>query len=262
MGFTSVHGNKQIRVGEKVDKHNKKLSLVFIAAVVGFMVAIQIQTIKKPAERDTRDIWQLREALLKEKELQSKLLEEIRSNEEKIAAYDSKKKNSKEELLRSTLQELEVEAGMTEVTGPGIVLKIEPVYESIKLGEPVTNVVSPDLLKRLLNELNMYKAKYVSIDGQRIINTTVIRDINTETKIDGHSIKSLPINVKVVVDNIDTAERLYNQMKVSKSVEEFFIDNLRLTVSAPSTKVIVPAYENTIHVDDMKMAKADKGGSS
>ena len=77
----------------------------------------------------------------------------------------------------------------------------------------------------------MYEAKYVSIDGQRIINTTVIRDINTETKIDGHSIKSLPIEVKVVADNKQTAEKLYNRMKVSKSTEEFFIENLRLTVS-------------------------------
>ena len=57
------------------------------------------------------------------------------------------------------------------------------------MGAPVTKVVSPELLKRLLNELNMYDAKYVSIDGQRIINTTVIRDINNETKIDGHTLQ-------------------------------------------------------------------------
>jgi uncharacterized protein YlxW (UPF0749 family) len=246
----------------KVDKKNKKMSLVVIAIVIGFMIAIQFQTIKKPLVRDTRDIWQLREDLLKEKELQSNLLEEIRSNEEKLSAYDSKKKQSKEEALQNTLQELKVESGMTDVIGPGISLKIEPVYEDIKLGEPVTQVISPDLLKRLLNELNMYEAKYVSIDGQRIINTTVIRDINTETKIDGHSIKSLPIEVKVVTDNMKIAQELYNRMQVSKSAEEFFIDNLRLTVSIPNAKIVVPAYENSIHIQNMEMVKANKGGSS
>ncbi|WML46493.1 DUF881 domain-containing protein [Neobacillus sp. PS3-40] len=245
-----------------MDKKNKKMSLVVIAIVIGFMIAIQFQTIKKPLVRDTRDIWQLREDLLKEKELQSNLLEEIRSNEEKLSAYDSKKKQSKEEALQNTLQELKVESGMTDVIGPGISLKIEPVYEDIKLGEPVTQVISPDLLKRLLNELNMYEAKYVSIDGQRIINTTVIRDINTETKIDGHSIKSLPIEVKVVTDNMKIAQELYNRMQVSKSAEEFFIDNLRLTVSIPNAKIVVPAYENSIHIQNMEMVKANKGGSS
>ena len=62
--------------------------------------------------------------MLKEKELQSNLLSEIRSNDEKIASYESKKKQSKEEALRDTLQELKMEAGMTDITGPGIILKL------------------------------------------------------------------------------------------------------------------------------------------
>jgi uncharacterized protein YlxW (UPF0749 family) len=250
------------KVGEKVDKQKKKISLVFITVIIGFMIAIQFQTFKKPKERDTRDIWQLREAILQEKELQSKLVTEIRSNEEKLAAYDTKKKKSKEEALRNTLKELKVESGLTDVTGPGMVLKIAPVYEEIQLGEPVTNEISPELLKRLLNELNMYEAKYVSIDGQRIINTTVIRDINGETKIDGHSIKNLPIEVMVVTDSMKTAQELYNRMQVSKSAEEFFIDNLRLTVSAPMANMVVPAYKSPIHIRNMEIVKINKGGSS
>lgn len=224
------------------------------------MLAIQFQTVKKPVERDTRDIWQLREALLQEKGVQSDLLTEIRSNEDKLSAYDSKRKQSKEQALRDTMQELKKEAGMTDVTAPGIILKIEPIDEEIEMGAPVTKVVSPELLRRLLNELNMYEAKYVSIDGQRVINTTVIRDINGETKIDGHTIKDLPIEVKVAVDNKSAAEKLYNRMKVAKSMEEFFIENLRLTVSVPNSTITVPAYENPIHIRFLEPIK--EGGSS
>ena len=231
-----------------------------IAAIVGFMIAIQFQTVKKPVERDTRDVWQLREALLKEKELQSNLLTEIRSNEEKLSAYESKRKQSKEQALRTTINELKLEIGLTEVTGPGITLKIEPIYENITLGEPVSKVISPELLKRLLNELNMYEARYVSIDGSRVINTTVIRDINSQTKIDGHTINSMPIEVKVVVDDLKTAQKLSNRMQVSKSTEEFFIENLKLTVSAPNSAVTVPAYDNPIRIRNMDAVK--EGGSS
>jgi len=74
------------------------------------MIAVQFQTVQKPIERDTRDIWQLREALLKEKELETNLLKEIRSNDEKIDSYESKKKQSKEQTLKNTLQELKAEA--------------------------------------------------------------------------------------------------------------------------------------------------------
>lgn len=236
------------------------VSFTLIAVLVGFMIAIQFQTVKTPIERDTRDVWQLREALLKEKELQSNLLSEIRSNEEKLSAYESKRKQSKEQALRDTLQELKIEAGLTEIAGPGITLQIEPVIEDIKLGAPVTKVVSPELLKRLLNELNMFEAKYVAIDGQRIINTTVIRDINQETKIDGHTIKSLPVEVKVGVDDISSAEKLSNRMKVSKAIEEFFIENLRLSVSAPKPNISVPAYNNPMRIRYLEPIK--EGGDS
>lgn len=243
-----------------MDKPRVNLWFTLIATLVGFMVAIQFQTIKKPEERDTRDVWQLREALLKEKEIQSDLLSEIRSNEEKLSAYKSKREQSKEQALKDTLQELKIEAGLTDISGPGITLEIEPVIEDVQLGTPVTKVVSPDLLKRLLNELYMYDAKYVAIDGQRTINTSVIRDINGETKIDGHTIRNLPIKINVGVDDMSAAEKLSNRMKVSKARDEFFTESLRLTVSSSNPKVTIPAYENTIRIKYMEPIK--EGGGS
>jgi uncharacterized protein YlxW (UPF0749 family) len=244
-----------------VDKRKINISFTLIAALVGFMIAIQFQTVKKPVvERDTRDIWQLREALLKEKELQSNLLSEIRSNEVKLSAYESKRTQSKEQALKDTIQELKVEAGKTDITGPGITLLIEPVMEDVQLGAPVNDSVSPELLKRLLNELNMYEAKYVAIDGQRVINTTVIRDINGETKIDGHTLKGLPIEVKAGVDDMNTAEKLSNRMKVSKARDEFFTESLRLEVSASNPDITIPAYDNSIRVKYLEPIK--EGGGS
>jgi uncharacterized protein YlxW (UPF0749 family) len=108
----------------------------------------------------------------------------------------------------------------------------------------------------------MNEAKYVSIDGQRVINTTVIRDINTDTKIDGHTLKSLPVEVKVIVETRQKAEKLYNRMQGSKSTEEFFIDNLRLTISQPSENITIPAYDNPIHIRYMEPVKETKGGNS
>ncbi len=239
----------------------KKLSFAFIAAIIGFMVAIQFQTLKEPVVRDTRDTWQLREDLLKEKELQLKLLREISSNEEKIAQYETKRKQSKEQVLRETLEELKMEAGLSEVTGPGIILTIEPVYEELLLGKQVESV-SPDLLKRLVNELNMYDAQHISIGGRRVINTTVIRDINQETMIDGYALSRLPIEIKVIAENAQSAEKLFNRMQVSKSAEEFFIDNLRVKVHKPTEPVTVPAYDEALRIRYMEPVKPEEGGKS
>ncbi len=243
-----------------VDRQKITLRFTMISALIGFMIAVQFQTVTEPKVRDTRDIWQLREALLKEKELHYQLLTEIRSYEDKLSAYESEREQSKEKALRDTFQELKIETGLTEVTGPGVTLDIEPVIEDIKLGYTPAAAVSPDLLKRLVNELNMYEAESISIDGQRIINTTVIRDINSETKIDGHIIKSLPIEIKVVVKDLNTAEKLFNRMNVSKAKDEFFTESLRLTVTKPSAEIAVPAYENPIRIRYMEPVK--EGGGS
>lgn len=237
------------------------LSFSIIAAIIGLMVAIQFQTVREPEVRDTRDTWQLREDLMKEKELQSKLLLEIRSNEEKVAKYETERQQSKEEVLRETLTELKDEAGLTEVTGPGLTLSIAPAFNLVVDGDNPPSI-SPDMLKRLLNELNMYGAQQVSIDGERVINTTVIRDINRVTKINGHSLNRFPIEIKVIVENAEAAEKLYNRMKVSTVAEDFFIDNLEVKVNRPENELIIPAYQDAIRIRYMEPVKKDKGGGS
>ena len=61
-----------------------------------------------------------------------------------------------------------------------------------------------------------------ALNENRLINTSVIRDINGETKMDGYSLDRFPITIKVGVENIDTAEKLYNRMQVSKSCRRIF----------------------------------------
>ncbi|OCA85531.1 NgoFVII family restriction endonuclease [Bacillus sp. FJAT-27225] len=238
----------------------KNTNFAIITAIIGFMLAVQFQTIKEPVERDTRDIWQLREDLLKEKKLQSELLGEIRSIEDKLAAYETMRQQGKGQVLTETLEELKEAAGMTEVTGPGIIISIEPVFEEIILGSPISTSVTPDLLKRLTNELNMYEAKHISIDGQRIINSTVIREIAGETRIDGHSLRGLPIEIKVIAENVMDAEKISNKMKASQISEEFFIESLRLTVSEPSQDLTIEAYDSNIKLTNIKPAGSGEGG--
>ena len=236
-----------------------KISFTVITIIIGFMIAIQFQTVKEPVVRDTRDIWELREALLKEKEVNSSLLSETRSVEAKLEQYKTEQQSSPEQALKQTLEELRTEVGLTEKTGPGLILTIEPSMEEILLGEKVQNV-SPELLERLVNELNLYDAVDISIDGHRLINTSVIRDINGETKVDGNSIKKIPFEVRVLTKDLKAAKDLYSRMQVSRSVEDFFIDNLRVSISKPLEKVVVPPFNDSIRVRFMEPVK-ERGGN-
>ena len=232
-----------------------------ITLIAGFMIAVQFQTIKEPVVRDTRDTWELREDLIHEKKLELQLIDEIRSINGKIEEYEDESTKSKEAVLNETLAELKQEAGLTEVTGNGIVLKIEPVSSEILLGED-PGAVTSELLQRLVNELNLHGAEEIAINDNRYVNTTVIREINNVLKMDGNPLNRLPIEIKVIAKDANTAEKLFNYMKVSKSADEFFLSNLLLNVEMPNEPIKIPAYSNPINIHYLKPVGTSEGGDS
>lgn len=225
----------------------KKFQFTFITIVIGFMVAVMFQTTKQPVVRDTRDMWQLREDLKREQELQAAILKEIRTYEDQLRNYEVEQNNSKKAALQQTLAKLQKEAGLTEVKGPGIVLTIEPLFDESLIGQEVKSV-SPELLKRLINELNSYEAENVAVANQRIIATSVIRDINGRTKVNDYWLTQLPFKIKVIAKD---AEKLYNRMQVSNAPDEFAVENLKLSISQPLSEVTVPAYNDAIRVKNI-----------
>jgi uncharacterized protein YlxW (UPF0749 family) len=238
---------------------NKNIYIfTLIAILIGFMLAIQFQTTKEPVLRDTRDAWELREAIKRELEVQAELLKEIRKYEQIITKYESERKQGKETALRETLQELKEEAGLTNITGNGIVITIKDLFEEPMLGQAPKRV-SAELLRRLINELNIYGAQEISIHGQRIINTTPIREVNGFTTINNVRLQSVPIEVKVVAKD---AEKLYNRLIVSESIEfEFEIERLKLEISPPQKRINIPAYDESIRIKFIEPVKSEKGGS-
>jgi uncharacterized protein YlxW (UPF0749 family) len=229
-----------------------------ITILVGFMLAIQFQTTNEPIVRDTRDAWELREAIKNELEVKAELLREIRKYEETIENYDSERRLSREVALKKTLQELREEAGLTEIIGTGITLTIQDMFEEPILGQNRPQV-SAELLRRLINELNINGAKEISIAGQRYINTSAIRDVNGYTTINNFRLPNTPIEVKVMTDG---AERLYNRIVASESIQfEFEIEGLKIDISSPDSYITIPAYDGTIRIKYMEPVKNEKEGS-
>jgi uncharacterized protein YlxW (UPF0749 family) len=239
---------------------NKRIfTFSVITFVVGFMLAIQFQTTKKPEVRDTRDIWQVHEDLNKERKYQSELVKKIREVEDKISIYKSRSRELEIEGLQKSLYALKKKAGLTEVKGPGVIVMVEPILNESMLGQPYMTV-SPELLSRLINELNMYQVIAIAIDDQRIVSTSSIRDVNGRTQVNGRKLMPLPLTIKVVTKDIPTAEKLNKRMHVSQSVEEFIIEGLSLTTQGIN-EVVIPPYHDEQRVQFMKSVDEEKGGS-
>lgn len=239
--------------------NKQKVTFTVITVLVGFMLAVQFQTNQKPVVRDTRDIWQLREDLKKEQKLQRQLINEIQKKEQVLKEYAGSTERKKIESLQQQKEELMEKVGLTKVSGRGIILTVEPLMTEFMLGEGYYTI-PPQLLSRLINELNRYNAEAVAIAGQRIISISPIRDVNNMTYVNSSPLPPLPIEIKVLSKK---PEQLHNRMIVSQSIDEFAIENLKLT-STIVPEVTLPAYEEPIRIKYMKAVESsleEKKGS-
>ncbi len=229
-------------------KKKPLLSLTVLMMIFGVMVSIQFNSLQKPKIRDTRDVWELREDLSASKSKELELLKEIDKYDEMLKKYRNQEDQSKEAQLKQTLKDLKEKAGFTEVTGEGIELEITQLFSKDLTGEEVKNI-PPDLLKKLMNEANMYGAKYISINDHRVINTSVIRDINGSTKMDGYSLDGDIVNIKMISQQ---ADKLYSRLNVSDIGDLFAQENFSLSISHPKKKIHLKANDGAIQLNELK----------
>lgn len=233
-----------------------KILFSIIFASVGFMIAIQFQSTQNTEQRDTRDLWEVRKELQNQQKIQQQLYNKITELDEMVAQYEGKTQAAKVETLKESIQVLKREAGLTETSGEGIVIKVTPIFQNIGSEQSYPSV-SPGLLHRLINELNTYGATDIAISSERITNVSPIRDVNGHTYVNNHPIPPLPITIKVLSEN---ASRLMDYMKVSQSKDDFAIENLELEMSKRE-ELTLPAYEQVPKLKYLEVEKRETGES-
>lgn len=227
-----------------------------ILFVIGLMTAIQFNTINEPDSRDTRDVWEIRQELSREKQLHSELLSEIDTLDETLEKYQESESDSPEQALQETVETLRKEAGLTELTGPGLRIAIEPSPEAVATGQNIEQI-SPALLIRFVNEINRFNEIDLTIDGKRLINTSPIRDINGRTTVNGQPIGTPPLELTIVAGTFENAEKLYNHLNASPILDNFYIDNLSVDVKRPQKKITIEAYDEELGLDHLKAAEGE-----
>ena len=217
-------------------------------------MAVQYNTIRKPAERDTRDIWAIREELSEEKKRHSALLAEIRSLNDIVNRYEQSEETNRQVVLSETVESLKQHAGLTTITGPGVTLRINSAPELVAMGYDIEEM-SPDLLIQLTNALFKYGATNVAIDGNRIVHTTAIRDINGETTVNSVPLSSPPFEIYVGTNSYKDAKKMYNSVQASSFIDSFYLDNFSLIIEEPTDELTMPAFENSLTNDYLTEAK-------
>lgn len=220
------------------------------------MLAVQYNTVQNPAERETRDIWEIRQELASEQKRHSELLSHISELSEVVEKYEDTEFTNPEQIIQETVDQLQRQAGVLPMTGAGLTLMIEPSRELLQFGYEI-QPISPQLLIRLLNDLYRHGAKAVEIDGQRVTMHSAIRDINGKTTINSMPIDETNIEIKVITANGADAEKLSNVLLASTYRDEFFIDNLQLTIQPAQQHIRIDSTVNLPRTDYLAEIKGD-----
>lgn len=223
----------------------RMMILACALAVTGFMIAILFQSSDEPEMRDTRNMAELRQALMAEKERQQELNEEIDRQSDILQQLNQTE--DVEEVMEDVIHDLREQAGMTEVNGEGIVIEVTVSLDLDYTGGGIRSV-PPYLLRLLINELNIQGAEHIAIGDQRIVTTTAIRETNGRTLVNGSWLSHFPLEIKVLTDDPDA---LHHAIMSSQSRELFFYENLSFT-SAQADDLTLPAYDKSHRVRYMQ----------
>lgn len=223
-------------------KRNGAITLICI--ILGIILATQFRSVynnKKKANLENMTLNELREDLYNQRKINDdlsrrniELFKQVNDYETQISGYGKSKDNLKLELDRARTI-----AGLNEVKGKGVVIKLdnnEPAY------------VSEDNLLDILNELRASDAQAISINDERVVAMTEVKDTGRYMVINGKQMIA-PFTIKAIAD----PEKLEHTLQMIGGVKERLEEHDFLLVSIEKSEDInIPAV-----VDDGSVIKID-----
>lgn len=187
-------------------KKQTAITLGVMCFALTLAIAIQLRTVQNSNLAISQSLAQdsLRDEVLKWKEKydntyieltnSTKTLEEIRKQ---ATQDDATAKAKQEEITKNNLL-----IGMVEVTGPGIEITLTDnntglTAEGKELLDLSTQIVHREDLLEVINALNNAGAEAISINGQRVVQTTAITCEGNVIKMNGQRISS-PFVIKAI----------------------------------------------------------------
>ena len=180
-------------------KKEKKIMILTISIMALLLVCVMFMQFKVVNETDIAQIEAMRkdeleEAVTEWKEKYEEVYEKLVDTNNKINEYDEKMQSSAEtkELINKELTEAKRNFGLTTVEGDGVIVTLTDTEEMSYDAE--------DMLE-LVNELRTAGAEAISINGERIVNTSDIVNITSSIiKVNSKNISS-PYVIKVIGDS-------------------------------------------------------------
>ncbi len=224
------------------------ISIFIVCIILVAVFFVQIKTVNQVNETDIENLRQseLQEQLSSWKTKYEEVSEELDQTNSKIKEYTTKIEDNEEssELLEEELERSKLILGTTDVTGDGVVIKLED-------GEQ--KVTSSDLIQ-LVNDLWFAGAEAISVNGVRIVNMTEFVDVAEYIIVKPKQRIVAPYVVKAIGDQTYLTSTL--SLKNSGFIDLQNNNGKKVTMEQ-QRNIKILAYSDTLEAKYMKEVKTE-----
>ncbi len=225
---------------------NKKSSrlIIFTAFVMlGIVASMQFRGVNKtePSGTDKSDeIQQMIKSIdrLREKNaaLEAEISSEMKRTSELEKLFIRQQKDIYLEQLFGDIQQMRMNAGLVDVTGPGLIINMDDAAarQTTEMG---LLVIHDSDIKAILNDLKIAGAQAISINGERIIATSEQICAGPTIRINWRKY-AVPYRIHV----IGNPDRLNRALKNSEQLAYMIRDRIKVDIRF-TRKVEVPAFK-------------------
>lgn len=222
------------------------LGIMCIALVAG--ICVQIRTIEKTnlTISSSAVVNNLRDQILRFKEKYENLTKELDILDEKLelARTEATKNNAGLTNLQEEIVEANKLLGLTEVKGPGVKIKLQDANVSSGLALSTDNlsalIVHDIDVRCVVNELKSAGAEAISINGQRVVNTTAIICVGNVIEVNGQKIGT-PFEISA----IGLPEQLANLERPGGYLNTLKGYGIQVSLEK-SNNITIPKYTGTL----------------
>ncbi|KXG43766.1 DUF881 domain-containing protein [Tepidibacillus decaturensis] len=233
--------------------HKRKISytITIISVIIGFMLSIQFNSTQNTFKMEARDITELRSNLSKELERKNNLLNDLSKKRQLLNQYKNNNQNQQiSQIISDELGHAKLLAGTIPVEGKGLIVRITAMDSSFsEIGEEDENEIVDDDLRTLVNEMFGNGAQAISINDQRLVSVSAIRNVGNRIQVNNRFI-TFPYEIKAIGD----AKMIQAGIQIAGLQDYFKILNKELII-AEQEKIQIPAYNGDINPRYMKPVK-------
>lgn len=236
----------------KIDKaanvSSAQIAIAAVAMVIGFAVTLQIKSVQRNislAAPNLQRVETLTAELMKEKDKSDNLYRQLIEYKNDLDEFKELANESSDfsGLLTKQLRDAEIAAGLVEVSGPGIVFKMDDskVRPNASSGFANYYLVHDSDLLMAINELRDAGAEAISVNGERLLATSEVRCAGSVVSVNNNRY-SAPYEIKAIGDP--------DKLESALSLRGGVIESLKLseieTSIRKSNEIVIPRYSGAV----------------